>query len=292
MSPQSRRPLPAPLQALDPSTLGRPVHLLGAFARRCGADLAEALRLGLNRRYGTRFEVTHAAMQRQPQAAAGRRWAVVGLPEGRLALSLDRQMVLRVLDCRYGPPSAPLQDTEVSRPVTSTEERLVQKLALSWLALFAQRLRDGLAPARTEPDPAAPPPPQWLGEVSEPVGAWTLELGIEEAGDAGARSVLLLTLDDAWMHLLLERLQSRRPLVQDDAEARGEALSSRLQLRLQARLLSRRLTLGEVFDLRPGSVIPVSLQGTDVLVKDVRLFTATVAEHKGKLWLTAFNDIP
>ena len=80
--------------------------------------------------------------------------------------------------------------------------------------------------------------------------------------------------------------------MQEDAEARGEALSSRLQLRLQARLLSRRLTLGEVFDLRPGSVIPVSLQGTDVLVKDVRLFTATVAEHKGKLWLTAFNDIP
>jgi len=39
-----------------------------------------------------------------------------------------------------------------------------------------------------------------------------------------------------------------------------------------------------------GDIIPVSLQATDVLVKNSRLFTATVAEHKGKLWLTAFND--
>lgn len=290
---RSERPSshPEAATALDPRTLGRPVHLLEAFAKRCGCDLAEALRLGLNKRYGTRFEVTHTAMRRQAQALPGRRWAVASLPEGRLALSLDRRLVLRVLDCRYGEPTVSSQVSGESRPMTSTEERLAQKLALSWLALLAQRLRDGLTPARTEQASSTLPQPRWLGEGAEPVGAWTLELGVDEPGSGGTHS-LLLTLDDAWMRLLLERLRSRRPLPQDDVDAGRGALSGRLQLQLQARLLSRRLTLGEVLDLRPGSVIPVSLQGTDVLVKDVRLFTATVAEHKGKLWLTAFNDIP
>lgn len=278
--------------ALDPCTLGRPVHLLEAFAKRCGSDLAEALRLGLNKRYGTRFEVTHTALRRQAQALPERRWAVAGLPEGRLALSLDRRLVLRVLDCRYGEPTVSGQVAGESRPMTSTEERLAQKLALSWLALLAQRLRDGLTPARTEQAPSTLPQPRWLGEGAEPVGAWTLELGLDEPGPGGTHSLLLLTLDDAWMRQLLERLRTRRPQPQDDGDAGHGTLSSRLQLQLQARLLSRRLSLGEVLDLRPGSVIPVSLQGTDVLVKGVRLFTATVAEHKGKLCLTAFNDIP
>ena len=292
MLSEPQRPVPESHQVLDPRTLGRPVHLLGAFAKRCGADLTEALRLGLNRRYGTRFEVVHAAMRPECPPGPGKRWAVVDLPEGRLALSLDRRLVLQVLDCRYGPPAVPTSDERQSRPKTSTEERLAQKLALNWLALLAQRLRDGLAPVRAEPAQAALAQPQWLGEAGEPVGAWTLELGIQEPGDAGVGSVLLLSLDEAWMHLLLERLRARRPQVLDEADSVADPLASRLPLQLQVRLLSRRLTLGEVFDLRPGSVIPVSLQGTDVLVKYVRLFTATVAEHKGKLWLTAFNDIP
>lgn len=292
MLSETQSALPVPTQVLDPCTLGRPVHLLGAFARRFGADLGSALRTGLNQRYGTRFEVTQAFMRRQPQVEPGRRWAVAGLPEGRLALSLDRRLVLQVLDCRYGAPEASTRDASQPPPVTSTEERLAQKLALNWLALLAQRLRDGLAPAQMDPAQAALPQPQWLGEAIEPVGAWTLKLCIEDAGAPGSSFVLLLTLDDAWMRLLLESLKSRRPLVPDAAESGAGPLSKRLQLQLQARLLSSRLTLGEVFDLHPGAIIPVSLQGTDVLVKGVRLFTATVAEHKGKLWLTAFNDIP
>ncbi|WP_144007017.1 FliM/FliN family flagellar motor switch protein, partial [Pelomonas sp. KK5] len=61
-------------------------------------------------------------------------------------------------------------------------------------------------------------------------------------------------------------------------------------LKLVARLLETELPLGELMALQPGAVIPVSLGATEVLVDGERLFTASVAEHQGKLCLTSFAD--
>ena len=52
-----------------------------------------------------------------------------------------------------------------------------------------------------------------------------------------------------------------------------------------------RQALGLLLDTRVGDVIPVSLGETEVLVDNERLMTARVAEHKGKLCLTAFEDL-
>jgi len=57
-----------------------------------------------------------------------------------------------------------------------------------------------------------------------------------------------------------------------------------------ARLVERPLTLGELMDLHEGDVIPVSLGLADVLVDGAPLMRAAVAEHKGKLCLTSFED--
>jgi flagellar motor switch protein FliM len=64
-----------------------------------------------------------------------------------------------------------------------------------------------------------------------------------------------------------------------------------LQLTLVARLLEKQMPLGSLLDTRIGDVIPVSLGTSDVLVGDSRLFTASITEHKGKLCLTAFEDV-
>jgi hypothetical protein len=47
---------------------------------------------------------------------------------------------------------------------------------------------------------------------------------------------------------------------------------------------------GALFDLKVGDVIPVDVGRADVLLDEARLFTAAVAEHKGKLCLTSFED--
>src|SRR5659263_189582 len=93
---------PSRHQVLVPRTLGSPVHLLPAFALRFSADLAEFLRGTLNRRYGMQLLVSDATMTRQPQPDEARRWHVYESATGRIGLALDRSLVLRVLQCRYG----------------------------------------------------------------------------------------------------------------------------------------------------------------------------------------------
>ena len=70
----------------------------------------------------------------------------------------------------------------------------------------------------------------------------------------------------------------------------GEPLASTLNVRLDGRLVSKEVTLAALFALKVGDVIPVSVGRADVLLDDARLFTAAVAEHKGKLCLTSFED--
>jgi flagellar motor switch protein FliM len=67
-------------------------------------------------------------------------------------------------------------------------------------------------------------------------------------------------------------------------------LAQRLQVTLAGRLVSKEVTLGALFDLRIGDVIPISLHRADVMLEDSRLYTAAVTEHKGKLCLTSFED--
>lgn len=283
-------------QVLDPRTLGRPVHLLAGFAKRFGADLSDFLRLGLNRRYGTQFEVGEAMMARthqpnQPnQPEEAQRWKVYGSSVGRIGLALDRSLVLRVLHCRYGLREGQEDGGDLGAvPVTATEMRLAQKLGLQLVTALVSRIREGLTHPGASPALAAADDFSWLAESASAVGPWTLKLCINEPS-SGLQAGLLFSLDEAWMRELLNQLAAERAAPREAPPSDARPLAGRLQVRLVAQLLQRRMSLGEILDIRVGDTIPVSLQATDVLVKDARLFTATVAEHKGKLWLTAFND--
>jgi flagellar motor switch protein FliM len=281
---------------LDPRTLGRPVHLLAEFARRFGSDLSDFLRLSLNRRYGMQLEVGEVVMERAPATDTGLRWAVFGSPVGRVGLALDRLLVLRVLHCRYGLGDTPLAWADKSGPrdappVTATEERLAQKLGQQLVTALASRIREGLGQPGEALAQAAADSFCWLATSTAAMGPWTLRLRIDDMA-ADLHVDLRFSLDDAWMGELLGRLAVDRGAPQEPLPEDTRPLANRLQVQLVAQLLHRRMPLGEILDLRVGDTIPVSLQATDVLVKDARLFTATVAEHKGKLWLTAFHDTP
>ncbi|MDZ7862141.1 MAG: FliM/FliN family flagellar motor switch protein [Acidovorax sp.] len=275
---------------LDARTLGRPVHLLAPFARKFGADLSDLLRQGMNRRYGTRLAVAEARMVHRPASAAPR-WQVYGMPQGRMGVAMERELLLRLLQCRYGVRSGEVPDP-ATIPLTATEDRLARRLGEDIVAALVLRVQAGLAALAMGPQPDAEVEGalQWLAQSRDAVGAWSLVLTVEEPG-WGLRSEVQVGLDDAWMERLLAQLTTGRTQARRERlHAETHSLAGRIPVRLSARLLRRRITLGEVMDLRPGDVIPVSFQSADVLVKDSRLFTATVAEHKGGLWLTAFND--
>lgn len=275
---------------LDARTLGRPVHLLAPFARKFGADLSDLLRQGMNQRYGTRLAVAEARMVHRPASAAPR-WQVYGMPQGRMGVAMERELLLRLLQCRYGVRSGEAPDP-ATIPLTATEDRLARRLGEDIVAALVLRVQAGLAALAMGPQPDAEVEGalQWLAQSRDAVGAWSLVLTVEEPG-WGLRSEVQVGLDDAWMERLLAQLTTGRTQARRERlHAETHSLAGRIPVRLSARLLRRRITLGEVMDLRPGDVIPVSFQSADVLVKDSRLFTATVAEHKGGLWLTAFND--
>lgn len=279
MNPQPPRPPASPRaspQPLDPRTLGRPVHLLPRFAEQLGEALGE-LFLGHNRRYRAQYEIGAISIKPMgPEAVAGR-WMVGDAEHGRVACLAERALVLSLMAHRYGNASGNAGASEPPAE-TATEERM-----LSWLSqqalLCALRLIG-------EPADTAAPALQPSLQPQLNAGAWFIQISVRELGQ-GLQSQLLLALDPLYIGKLLKRLGQALP---QPPRVDTLQLAKQLKLKLEARLLEQTLPLGELLDLRPGDLIPVRLKSTDVLVDGALLFTASVAEHQGKLCLTSFVD--
>jgi flagellar motor switch protein FliM len=290
MNTKSRTNPPSPDQVLDPRLLGRPVHLLPLFSARLQDDLDELFRAGMNRRYRASFKVGEVTMECAREAAHAGRWLRFSSEVGTLGFALERSVLLAALHYRYGnrdstAPAATMTQSPVRE--TATEERLATMLGLQLVTALASRIdaalgapapEHGFGPALAGPPPAA--------------NVWTVRVPVAEA-TLGIEGVVWFTLDDAWMSRLLQHLVAPREKAKKapGGEA-GRPLAARLQLTMTGRLLQRELPLGTLLDLRIGEVLPISGAGpTVVLVDDVHLFHAVVAERAGKLCLTSFEDV-
>jgi flagellar motor switch protein FliM len=116
---------------------------------------------------------------------------------------------------------------------------------------------------------------------------WALRLQVRDNNDNTGQ--FWIAPDQQLMAMILGTL---RPEPGRPAAARGPAQphANQLQVKQDGRLVSKETTLGALFELKVGDVIPVSVGRADVLLDESRLFTAAVAEHKGKLCLTSFED--
>jgi flagellar motor switch protein FliM len=281
-----------PYQVLDPRTMGRPVHLLDKFTAQIREDLSELFQVRLNRRYRARFEIEGISLQPGTPPQSDSRWLTFGASGGRINFALERHLLLCILGYRYGThvdappvePSTPEVEPAVE-PKTATEERLAARLGLQLVQTVARRI-DAVMPGNAT-----------VNEFTEVAGApldaaWTLHVQVVEHARKVAGS-LWLRLEEDWITRLLRCLAPTRERgkAQKKNSAPPQPLPARLQLALTARLLEKEVTLGTLLDLRVGDVIPVTLGVTDVLIGDSRLFTAGVAEHKGKLCLTSFKDV-
>ncbi|WP_047244224.1 FliM/FliN family flagellar motor switch protein [Chromobacterium subtsugae] len=266
----------ARLQALDLRTLGRPIHLLPLFARALQQELGDFLERELNRRYHAAFRIT--ALRQNLPAADELRWQWHALGDWQLGSHFDRSLLLGILDYRFGASAAPIAEDLPAE--TETERRLARNLA--------ERLLPRLAAAilQLEQAPGAygdkPRPQPFAGQP-----AWQLEIELSD-GDA-PRGALRLRLGESAFETLLQNLSGqRRKLAGDRAPG---SFRDRLTLRLDARLLQQELPLGAILDLKPGSVLPVTLPPqAEVCVRGAALFRAHVAERQGKLCLSGFAD--
>jgi flagellar motor switch protein FliM len=292
-------------QVLDPCLLGRPVHLLPAFA----AGLAEAIGAEMaspgGRRHWGAYRLEHLAFERAPEQP-GLRWLGVSGPYGVAAVAFERALLLGLLEGRYArrqpATSAAVQQSPALERVTATEERLAVTLAQQLASQLDARVADGLA--RLDGAPA--PVKTGAGAAIVPAGApgktgWVLRAVLraqygrretDEPTQAAPEGQIWIGLDHALMACVLQGIKADRGAVRAAGSARmpGEPLATRLEVKLDGCLVSKEITLATLFGLQVGDVIPVALGRADVVLDNSRLFTAAVAEHKGKLCLTSFED--
>jgi flagellar motor switch protein FliM len=292
-------------QVLDPCLLGRPVHLLPAFA----AGLAEAIGAEMaspdGRRHWGTYRLEHLAFERAPEQP-GLRWLGVSGPYGVAAVAFERTLLLGLLEGRYArrqpTVSAAVQQNPALERVTATEERLAVTLAQQLASQLDARVADGLA--RLDDAPA--PVKTGAGAAIVPAGApgktgWVLRAVLraqygrrdtDEPTQAAPEGQIWIGLDHALMACVLQGIKADRGAVRAAGGARmpGEPLATRLEVKLDGCLVSKEITLAALFGLQVGDVIPVALGRADVVLDNSRLFTAAVAEHKGKLCLTSFED--
>ena len=275
-------------QVLDPSLLGRPVHLLPKFARRFADALATTMAGPGGRRYWGSWRLANLAFERAPDQD-GLRWLAVAGPLGIAAVAFERSLLLDLLEGRYGrknaAPSAP-RDASLER-VTATEERLAATLTAQLAEQLHARVAEGLAAVGVD----VPGADAAVVEVPSPASApgkagWVIRVTLAQGEQ---QSHCWIGLDQELMSYVLQGLKEERSSVRT-ARAGNDGLSSGLFVKLEGRLVSKETTLGALFELKVGDVIPVSVGRADVLLDESRLFTAAVAEHKGKLCLTSFED--
>ncbi|HEX8785182.1 MAG TPA: FliM/FliN family flagellar motor switch protein [Telluria sp.] len=271
-------------QVLDPRLLGRPVHLLPQFAVLLEDDI-DALMQGSARRYWAGWRVEGAEFGRAPQQDKLRWMAVTG-PQGRIAVAFERGLLLALLERRYSGRSATgsAQRNPESERVTATEDRLLVVLTQQLIDLLHARVAASVA-TEAAPHPVA----AGAASASAMPGAsnWALCVRVRDAnGNAGQ---FWIAPDQALMATILSTLRPAAPRPRAP-QGPSEPLASKLQVKLDGRLVSKETTLGALFELKVGDVIPVSVGRAEVLLDEARLFTAAVAEHKGKLCLTSFED--
>jgi flagellar motor switch protein FliM len=270
-------------QVLDPSLLGRPVHLLPLFAGRLQDDIDTAMQ-GSARRYWAGWRLEAIEFGRAPQLES-LRWMAVAGALGTVAVAFERGLLLTLLERRYGGRSAAAtsRDTQGER-VTATEDRLSVVLTQQMVDLLYARVAVSMA---MEVAPRPVPANAVVASTMPGASGWAVCVQVRDNNDNAGQ--FWIAPDQGLMAAILGTLrpEAARPRA---GQAAAEPLASRLQVKLEGRLVTKEITLGALFDLKVGDVIPVNMGRTDVLLDEARLFTAAVAEHKGKLCLTSFED--
>ncbi|MFZ6647551.1 FliM/FliN family flagellar motor switch protein [Undibacterium sp. TJN25] len=298
-------------QVLDPCLLGRPIHLLHTFTSQLREDFTGAFKTAPNRRYWASFQIEGVTMGRNDEATE-ERWIAYTAPGGSISFSLERAVLLSVLNYRYGrrndksPGSLHAQDGQTQGAVaashmpvriTATEERLAVTLGQQLSGLLAARIEANLsaaamAAAGAEGSTAKlqalqlPSPLKAALTAAPAKGSWVVAVTVLDIS-TGETGLLHFGLDHALMSSVLRGLASTAK--SKSMPQNSGPLASRLQLKLTGRLVNQQVALGELLNIRVGDVIPVNLGKADVLLEDSRLFTAAVTEHKGNLCLTSFE---
>ncbi|WP_312742649.1 FliM/FliN family flagellar motor switch protein [Cedecea neteri] len=266
------------LVKLEVNKLGRPWHKLPKIMNDC-FDILDA-RLSIY--FLKKFRVN--VMLKNMTFAIDKHYKntqIFSTDYGNLGFDIDRILLLNILHDYYGLSKDSAQVVpDLSQPISKTEERLKNKLGQELTALLINKETFGEEL-------------EIKNDYSTVISQWSwcitfcLE-GYEQGG-------FTLLLD----HLHVDRMLATLRLPDSGDGERESALSAGqierlfydLPLKLNGRLASLNLTVAQIADIEPGDIIPISLnQPVPVFIGKEQIFTAEIAEDRGKLLLSEFND--
>lgn len=200
---------------------------------------------------------------------------------GNIGFEVNRSFLLNILHTYYGlsKDSQPII-CDTSQPVTKTEERLKNKLGHELAQLIM--VQEILAEEMELKNDYSAVINQW---------AWCIQFWLE-GYDEHCFSILL---DTHHVDILLASQREQNPLPSQQNKnlppAQIEHLFVSMPLSLTGKLASVNLTLAQLLEIRPGDILPMSLNDPlPVYIGKEQLFSSTIAEDRGKLFLTDFKD--
>lgn len=233
--------------------LGRPLQAFSQLA----AQIGQAIVLHLQQQGHRPIAIDIRGTQITPQAHAG----------DALCIDLPRTAVLAHMHARYG-FQGKKEEEKSSAPVSTTETRI--------RAALMEAIRTAISSAL----PSSSTTPHH-------VQCWEWK-GFLHIGDS-APTLLTITMDRATSHLVSVHVsKAQKPAI---PPGKPSAPMAPLPIQLVAQLAEKNITAADVQALQPGAVLPIALERTIVLLNDTPMLSACVAEHQGKLHLTAFETL-
>ena len=202
-------------------------------------------------------------------------------PCGNIAFDIDRMLLLHILNDYYGLGKDNVQiHPDVQTPVTKTEERLKNKLGLELSSLV---LHPGIFGQELE----------IKNDYSSIINKWSYKITLSLEGYGEGKFHILL--DNQHVDRLLATLRNPNENERKETESLSgeqfERMINCLPIRLVGRLSSSQLTVAELMTLKAGDIVPVSLPNRfPLLVGKEQLFNAVIAEDRGKLFFSEFNE--
>lgn len=206
---------------------------------------------------------------------------IFSTPYGSIGFEINRKFLLSILHTYYGlsKEGSPVS-LDLSQSVTKTEDRLKIKLGQELLQLIMVKevLTETL---------------ELKNDYTSVIHQWPYSIRFWLEGyDEYCFSILL---DAHHVDLLLatSRVDSENSQPQDKnlSSEQIEHMFTNLPLILTGRLVSINLTVAQLLNIGPGDIIPVSLsEPLPVFIENEQIFNSVVAEDRGRLYLSEFND--
>lgn len=240
-------------KTLDPVLLGRPLAAFDALASVLSRHVSQQIQQSGHRSLSVVIQDAHFVPLRLTAGAA----------QDATEARLSRDTVLQLMAQRYG-----FEHEEGQAPaITRTEERIasaLQTAVTDALQAILDKAGSATASAGTQ---------RWCWQAQIQVGQHAAQtLRLELSAEHSAQ-----------LELLVQRIRPQ--------PRHSEYKAEPLQIELSALLLEKTVTAADIQNLRAGSVLPISLERARVTLNGQAMLCASVAEHQGKLHLTAFETL-